>query len=338
MALLKLQRIDESLREVNKALQLNKNNFMAYEVRAAIWIVKEEWDKAIADCTKALPQSPNKAFLLQLRAEAFKEKSELDKALKDLDRSLELDNDNPAAYADRATVYMELNQPEKCLHDSSKSIDLGSPDPEVMLMRSEALVELDRPAEALQDLNSLLKFDPENSQYLCARAQVYRLLGNYSKCIQDSSRAIQSNPKNAQAYLERAAANVSTWQYNDTVLSDIKKAMLYGNSDASAYSIRAICYFQQNDFSKAWQDAEKSLSLDRDNWLSWAVEAAVDLKQNNLKQSINKASIAIRLQQNEAWPYQIRGTAYIRSWQIWEGMADLITCMQKLVNGKKDSP
>ena len=85
-----LEKYDNALRDVNKAIRLNPQFMEAYSNRGLVYLKTQKWDKSIADFSTALQFQPDNADAYYYRGFAKKTKGDLQGSVVDFTRALEL--------------------------------------------------------------------------------------------------------------------------------------------------------------------------------------------------------------------------------------------------------
>lgn len=159
-----------ALADVEKALQINKNNTNAYVIRADVAINSEKnYDNALSDMDEAIKLQPQFAGFFVNRAFLRYNLDDYFGAMADFDYAIQLDPLNLAALFNRGLLRSEVQ-------DYNKAID---------------------------DFSQVLQIDPDNYKALYNRALLYRDIGAYDKSIEDVNRVISAYPSFAGAYFLR---------------------------------------------------------------------------------------------------------------------------------------
>jgi tetratricopeptide (TPR) repeat protein len=116
----------EAFSDVNKILEIDKNNVQAYLARAQLY--QENATKynsrfvsrAIEDYSKALDLQPDNSYALYKRSQHFLDRAletgswdDVDLAVSDVTRAIEIDRGNPDYYFLRGRIYMEISNSHK---------------------------------------------------------------------------------------------------------------------------------------------------------------------------------------------------------------------------------
>lgn len=156
--------------DIDKALELNKNNVNGYLLRADIAINRnKDYKQALSDMDEAIRLQPKFAGYFINRAFIRYRLDDYFGAMSDYDYALQLDPSNFVALYNRALLRMEV-------HDYNKAID---------------------------DFSQVLKMRPQEYRALYNRAILYREIGDMQNALKDIDRVIEAIPNFALAYYLR---------------------------------------------------------------------------------------------------------------------------------------
>jgi TonB family protein len=119
-----------SISDCSAALRLDPKNTEALACRAALYLVKNEYDLALADINEALRLTPQESQLFLLRSLIYTNKGLLDEALADLNKFIDL-SDSAAlatdeAFSDRADIYYAKGDYANAIKDYEQAIGRGN--------------------------------------------------------------------------------------------------------------------------------------------------------------------------------------------------------------------
>ncbi len=159
-----------ALADIEKALEINKNNTNAYVMRADVAINSERnFENALADMDEAIKLQPQFAGFFVNRAFLRYNLDDYFGAMADYDYAIQLDPMNLAALFNRGLLRSEVQ-------DNNKAID---------------------------DFSQVLQLEPNNYKALYNRALLYKEIGAYENSINDINRVISAYPSFAGAYFLR---------------------------------------------------------------------------------------------------------------------------------------
>lgn len=144
----KLERSEEALQYIVKAIALNENPRKEWlGDKAAILFHLEKYQEAIVEYDKVLSKEPKNHIILAYKASALVGIKKYDEALKLLEDVLAIDPTYAEAVVRKGTVYFEMGKYQEAIKEYDHAIQLGNNDPKVKLSKEWALEELRKIAE-----------------------------------------------------------------------------------------------------------------------------------------------------------------------------------------------
>ena len=110
-------KINQSVVEITKALELDPELYDGYIARADIFKNKKDYDKAIIDYNKAIEIRPDTAIPHTNRGLCYFYKQDYDSALKDFNKAIEVAPDFPDNYRRRADLYDRIRKKDLAQED-----------------------------------------------------------------------------------------------------------------------------------------------------------------------------------------------------------------------------
>lgn len=158
--------------------------------------------EALADLNKAVELDPGDPGAYFNRGIAHNRQGQFDKAAADFTRFIAAKDDLAVAYFYRGTSYLHMGRHQDALADYERAVKL-EPSSVHLNARASVLATLKRFPEALQDLNKALELDPNNAEAYNNRGAVKAQIGQSSDAMNDIVRAAQLGHKLAQEGLAR---------------------------------------------------------------------------------------------------------------------------------------
>ncbi len=233
-------KFSESLKQNNKAIELNENYAKAYSFRALNHLMNLDIDAAYRDNEKA--SSLGQRNTVYIPEEIYKG-SEIIKneflggfllANKNYKQGVAVftklinGNSNASAmYLNRGYCYFQINEYKKAESDYYKALELPN-----------ASVDL------LYDNLSLLYFNEEN----------------YAKAIECSSKRIELNPQNHVPYIDRGLSYRKLKKYKEAE-ADFNKSLEIKPDFFRAFGYRAYLNLELGYFLKSYEDASKAIEI-----------------------------------------------------------------------------
>lgn len=145
--------------------------------------------------------------------------------------------------------------------------------------------------------------------------------GKYPEAIKDLEEALKLKPDDPWTLRYLADSYVKNKQYI-LALSAINHSIALDQTNAYAYKLRALIYYDTSDYEKAIADFKKALILEPDNVWSQArlADSYQALGQNEL--GLEYVNRALRINPADAFSYKVRGRIYYNMKKYAEAMAD----------------
>ena len=116
---------ETALKNYDVAIQLNPNNFEAYNNRGVAYKNLGQYERAIQDYDKAIELNPNYDNAHNNRGNAYRLLKQYEQAIQDYGKAIELNPNNADAWNGRAITYFQLKKYEQALDDFNKVIELA---------------------------------------------------------------------------------------------------------------------------------------------------------------------------------------------------------------------
>ncbi len=259
--LLDMGRYDDALADLNKAITLAPGYGAAYNNRGNVYFQQGNYQAALADYQRAITLMPTNAAPYNGRAKALGALGRPYSGLRYITRAIALNGKYTAAYRNRAQIYQHLERSDDALADYERLIGLMPKDPALYIGRGRVHIEKKHYRSAFTDFTKALELDPENAQAYTGRGAAQYERQIYDAALQDLNQAIAGNPQSAEAFYLRAATN---FRLNDDehAKADLAKAMELAPNYAEAYKLRAEMAETGGRVEDAVADYRKALELD----------------------------------------------------------------------------
>lgn len=260
VALWRLGRHEDALKDFNRSIELSNGAAATYNNRANVFIELGRYEQAIADLDKAIALAPAYGAAYNNRGNANFQLGRHQAAVADYKRAIELMPTNAVPYNGRAQAQGVLGQPYAGLRNISRAISLNGKYTAAYRNRAIILQHLEREDDALADYERLITLAPEDPALYAGRGQVYLKQKKYAAAIKDFSKAIEIDPQNAQAYIGRGASQIERENHKEA-LADLDQAITLDPKLPDAYYRRAQVYVRLADPDRAKADLAKALEL-----------------------------------------------------------------------------
>ncbi len=198
--------VDESLVDLDEAIELQPDHVGGWLIRAAIRQDLGHVDDALADVEQAQALSPRSPQVWRRKGVLLDEKGEFDRAYAALNRALELDPRYAEAFFDRGDLLRREGYLAEAIDDLTTAVELAPDMAAAWNARGSTYATLDDDKRALSDFDQAIKLRPEFAAAYVNRASIRWRLADTENALVDYGRAIELDPTNVDAWLNRGRA------------------------------------------------------------------------------------------------------------------------------------
>lgn len=220
-----LQKGEEALIDLNRAIKIQPTDPYSYFLRASIYTHLEKLEDAIVDLSKGIGITPN-PFLGFM-------------------------------YAKRGLQYLALDQLQKALKDFTQAINQGV---SVHYERGYTLDLLGQYEEAVSDFSIALKQEPELNRTLLSRGLAYGCLEQFSHALQDFDKVLAIKPNDVHALLARGWLYLKKDDFAMGI-RDLEQASVQNSEDPMVYLNLGTGYYLIENFEKAVQVNARAMEM-----------------------------------------------------------------------------
>ena len=152
---------------------------------------KQNYNKAIEYFTKVIQINPNNFEAYNGRGLAYLYMQNFNSSVENFTKSIQLNPNSPMAYSNRGISYAQLQKYPQALADFNKAIQLNPNDFEPYNSRGTTYYILKNYNSAIQDFSKVIQLDPNNADAYHSRGLCYKKLGQVTKAQADLAKAKQ---------------------------------------------------------------------------------------------------------------------------------------------------
>ena len=328
------------LEHVQKALQSEPNNGVAWAYVATIYRMQRKPEQALEAATKAITllqaKPARRAMVYSLRSDIYSDLDDGVKALMDLHSAIKDAPDTPDLYLKRGNLYGAMEQYDLAEVDMRKVASLDPKNPTGYIGLAVIAMLQERQEDAIQNLNEAIKVAPDESILYYLRANVYIKLEHYNEAMDDIIYTIANSLADEDTYsllnviasqamptLEaklKAVESVSkTGEYLFLIglahqnIGDYKGALEYYQkvterrelNDILANNI-ATAYQGIGDYSSALKYIDEAISLDPTDYTYIYAKAQMLTEDGNLRRALAESNKYVSLVPDDADGYYQR--------------------------------
>ncbi len=244
-----IDELDISMRYAQKAIELDKTNWMAYFLRAQGRFIRAEYPAALEDLDTAIELNPNEALNYNLRGIVHRRLLAYDKAIEDFNKAIELKPEFSNAILNRAVTWGYIGNYDKANIDFQKSITLQKDNWNVYYSRMLMNFKLSKYKEAIKDSTKAIQLKSDFSLVYFFRAESLRELGQINKAIRDYNDFIKIDKNKNKYHVELVKSKLSelyTLKGDNGLLKiadlvkRIKKILLFENGKIIHYTSLSV--------------------------------------------------------------------------------------------------
>lgn len=282
---------DIAYREFKYALQLDSNNYKAYNALGIMELKKGNVKEAKANIEKSLKLAPNYAIAIDNLGTVYAAEENYAKAESCYKKAISINPNSSSAYYHMAQLECNRGNYAKCLLYLDKCLAWKGYSSYAYNLRGDALRLQGNEAAAISSYKKAIEITPENLAPYANLAAIYETRGDYELALDAYKTMLSINPNSEQTLLKLADMYLQTGKYNDALAyydklnKNLRTEGVKGL--ASAYYGMAMDSANKSNFS-----SDKRL-LDAYTYL----EKAIQLNPNDLELYLAKAKISSLINQ-----------------------------------------
>lgn len=173
----------------------------AYANRAAVHDAQGHADKALADCDKALSLDPDLSLPYQIRGDLRLKRGETDKALADYDAAIRRGARYAAIFIDRGNLLLARGEADRALADFDMALQFNPGSARALVARGGAFFTNGEFFRARKDLDRAIELEPADALAHFNRGSVIFAQGDRAAAAGDFREAARLDPNNVYAAL-----------------------------------------------------------------------------------------------------------------------------------------
>jgi tetratricopeptide (TPR) repeat protein len=212
-----LGRYEEVLEALDKAIELNPNDALAWTNRGKVLRNLGRYNEALEALDKAIELNPNDALAWNNRGAALHNLGRYDETLEAYDKAIELNPNYALARTNRGAILHSLGRYDEALESFDKAIELDPNYTDAWYNLGLALSDLGRSDEALDAYDKAIKLDPKYAKAWNNRGAVLIGLGRNDEALEACDKAIELDPNGVISWHTRAEILLALNRWNEGV-------------------------------------------------------------------------------------------------------------------------
>jgi tetratricopeptide (TPR) repeat protein len=215
-----------------------------------------KYEEAQAKLDKALEIDPNNYLAYYWKGYCFMSTNQLDKAIDNLTQSIVINNNFPEALNTRGLCYGYSKEVEQALADFDRAILLDENFVEAYVNRGSSLIGKKEFELAKADFAQAIKIDPDNGSPHFHRGRIFQILEDWPSAIGDFQKAITKGFVNAESLYELGNSLYQNGEYNKAIEA-YSVALEFDPKHHRTLNNRALAYDKIGNTSLAEKDRDK---------------------------------------------------------------------------------
>jgi len=341
---LQMKQYDQALTDLNKAIQIDPWEYLAYYRRSEVYTRQNKKDLAEADKSEATRRFQQRPVLKTAkgyyeRGIYFEERGFWGDAIICYNEAIKLDPNLKEGfpftgiYQKRGELYELTNKYTEALEDYTRALAARPQNVDVLFKRAGLLSNPfafeDRTTEAIRDYSAIIaraadmKWVPEKLQRAYEeRMYLYEERGEIDAAIADCTELLKLDPHSARFFFQRGNYQRDKKAY-EPAIRDYDQAILLDSQQEGYYYSRGVAYFNLKMDDKAIADYNKAIELNPKFFWPYYNRGLVYDKQKNWASAVADFSRALELRPKDANSLNNRAVMYIHQKQWDKALADL---------------
>ena len=325
-----LQQPERSRILLEKAVELQPDNFWYRQTLGAYYWSIKEMDKAIAVYEEMSTQFPARGELLIMLIDLYSQQKDYPNLIKTLDRLEVKEGKSEQLSMEKYRIYLQMGDKENAFREMENLSKEYPNDVRYRVMLGDSYLDNERPDEAYAIFQAALAEDPENAQAQLSLASYYERMGMDS-LFYVQQEAVLMNSKlgssvKAEVMRRIILQNEQTGKDSTRVLQLFDRMLSVPQEDAT---IATLCYsymqHKQMDDSVGVPVLEKILEVEPDNIAARYSLLMVAVRKNDYAEAVRICEPAIQYNPEELAFYYYLGISYFQV----ERNLDALAVLQK---------
>jgi tetratricopeptide (TPR) repeat protein len=266
----------------------------------------ERYDEALECLEKAIEIDSNYARAWANRGDVLESLKRYDEALESYDRAIELDEYDPWHWAKRGYLLNNLKHYEEALESFDMAIELDDNDPWDWASRGAVLDNLQRYEEALESCDRALELDANYQWAWAVGGIVLNNLKRYDEALVSFERAIELDENDPWAWVKRGDVLNNLERYEEALVSYDRAIELDANYQL-VWFLRGLLLNNLERYEEALESYDRVIELDANDQWAWCMRGNVLDNLKRYEEALVSYDRAIELDPNDKWNWVQRG-------------------------------
>ncbi len=256
-----LQKFDEAIKEYDRAIELDKGSFEAYNNKGIALKSLKRFEEAVKEFDKAIEASPHSFHAYNNKGITLTSLKRFEEAVKEYDNAIRLNPDDPNAYNNKGLALRHLEKYEEAVKEFDKAIKIDPYYFHAYNNKGLALHHLEKHEEAIKEFDKLIELNPNYFYSYNNKATVLNRLERYEEALKQIDKAIELDPYNCFAFDTKGHILSSLKRYEEAI-EEFDKAIKLDPDYPNAYSGKAKALYYLKRYEEALKQIDKAIKLD----------------------------------------------------------------------------
>ncbi len=311
-----LERYDDALNQINKAIRLNADNTWYHLMKADILERMENYPAAIEVFEHLTSINPQENYYFLHLVELLLKTNQPEKALAILDNFEKNAGLLPEIINYKVEVLDELNRPRDAAEELEKLVALYPRNLEYLHLLASYRIKAGQTAKAEATYRKILEINPDDPRANLAVADHYKAEGEDASYLR-SIKLIMENPaidldaKIAELipFVEKYAESPDP-EYAEALENLIADLVRQYDDEAKTHALYGDFLYHSGRLGEAESEYKKTLVLDKSVLQVWEQLMYIQAEQNNMNGLLSTADDALNVFPNQGSIYYLSGLAY----------------------------
>ena len=298
--------VDDGLKYLNKAIELNSNHAEALINRGLIWLEQKDKVNALSDLEKAHHLKPHIKQIWDLIINLVVETKDYSKAISLLLKMIEVDPNLEKSYSLLAACNEKADNPALAISSFKKILESRPNDPTMNFNLGIALQREGKSEEAMEAYNKALAIKPDYAEAYNNLGNALKDQGKLEEAIEAYKKAISINPSFSEAYYKIGI--ILQQQANlEEAIEAYQQAISINPDYADAYFNMGVTLEKQDKLDQSIDAYNKAISIKPDFAEAYSNMGFTLKTQSKLDQAIDAYNKAISIKPDYAEVYYNKG-------------------------------
>ena len=244
-------KLDEAQFYYEKVLKADAKNFDALHLQGVIAHQRQDYGAAIELLNRAIQQNPRNALAYLNRANTLKALGDIEQAIANYKQAVAIHPEYAEAYVNLGIALQEIQQADQALSFYRKAIALKPDFAEAFFALGNALQDCGQTEAAVLSLQEATRLRPGFAAAYCNLGNLFKELGRFDDAVAVFAEAIRAQPDFAVAHCNLGNVQKEMQQFRMAIASYSRATAL--NPDfAEAHWNRALVHLLLGEFEAAW--------------------------------------------------------------------------------------